>query len=184
MEWLVLFFFLPFILTLMFFNWLEEKFINFGNIEQLEAGEKMLEAKQYVQARDFFAYKLNDFPKSARAYYGRAYANFHLKNYFSALYDIEESISFDNTVADAYLLKGKILYYLEEYDQAFLEFDKADWHYRNENPVALRWRGIARFQLGQRRLAIDDFNKAVALGDEDANYILITSFEYIRNLAE
>mgnify|MGYP006152535351 CR=1 FL=1 len=57
------------------------------------------------------------------------------------------------------MTKGKILYKLEDYDGAFLEFDKADWHFRSENPIALRWRGIARYQLGQRKNAIEDFQR-------------------------
>ncbi|WP_044171226.1 tetratricopeptide repeat protein [Flectobacillus major] len=180
MEWLVLFFFLPFVLTLMFFNWLEEKFISFKNKEKLEEGEAMLHEKKYAQAKAFFSEKLKRFPKSAKAYLLRTKANLFLENYYSALYDIEQSISFDNTVAEAYVLKGKILYKLDEFDKAFLEFDKADWHYRSENPIALRWRGMARFQIGQTDNAIEDFRRAVELGDEDAEYILRTQFEYIK----
>jgi tetratricopeptide (TPR) repeat protein len=180
MEWLLLLFFLPFFLTLMFFNWLEEKFYRFRDVEKLGDGEVLLSEKKYLDAQIFFSEKLKFFPKSSRAYFFRGKANLHLENYYSALYDIEQSISFDNTVAEYFVIKGKILYKLEEFDKAFLEFDKADWFYRSGNAETLRWRGMSRYLLGQVENAIIDFKRAVELGDEDADYILKTKFEYMR----
>lgn len=167
-------------MTLMFFNWLEEKFYSFRDREKLEEGEVLIHEQRYVEANIFFTEKLKIFPKSAKAYLFRGKVNLQLDNYYSALYDFEQSISFDNTIAESYVLKGKALYKLEEFDKAFLEFDKADWYYRSENAVALRWRGMARYCIGQVENAIHDFNRAVELGDEDSEYILQTKFEYIR----
>ena len=48
MEWLLLLFFLPFIVTLMFFNWLEEKFYSFRDVEKLAEGEILLSEKKYL----------------------------------------------------------------------------------------------------------------------------------------
>ena len=180
MEWLLLLFFLPFFLTLMFFNWLENKFYSFRDLEKLGDGEVMLSEKRYLEAQIFFSEKLKLFPKSPKAYYFRGKSNLLLENYYSALYDIEQSISFDNTVADCFMIKGKILYKLEEFDKAFLEFDKADWFYRSGNAETLRWRGMARYLIGQVENAIIDFKRAVELGDEDADYILKTKFDYIQ----
>lgn len=180
MEWLLLLFFLPFFLTLMFFNWLEEKFFSFRDPEKLGDGELLLSEKKYSEAQIFFTEKLKHFPKSSKAYFFRGKVNLLLENYFSALYDIEQSISFDNTVPDSFVLKGKILYKLEDYDKAFLEFDKADWFYRSGNAETLRWRGMSRYLIGQVENAIIDFKRAVELGDEDADYILKTKFDYIR----
>ena len=180
MEWLLLFFFLPFFLTLMFFNWLEDKFYSFRDVEKLGEGEILMSEKKYSEAQIFFTDKLKSYPKSSKAFFYRGTANLYLENYFSALYDIEQSISFDNTVPDYFVLKGKILYKLEEFDKAFLEFDKADWFYRSGNAETLRWRGMSRYLIGQVDNAIVDFKRAVELGDEDANYILKTKFEYIQ----
>lgn len=180
MEWLLLLFFLPFVLTIMFFNWLEEKFFSFRDREKLGEGEVLVEEKKYFEAQLFFSEKLKYFPKSAKAYFLRGKCQFHLENYYSALFDFEQSISFDNTIAESYVWKGKTLYKLEEFDKAFLEFDKADWYYRSENPVALRWRGMARYCVGQVENAIHDFSRAVELGDEDSAYILRTKFEYLK----
>jgi tetratricopeptide (TPR) repeat protein len=180
MEWLLLLFFLPFVLTIMFFNWLEEKFFSFRDREKLEEGEILMEEKKYFEAQQFFSEKLKNFPKSSKAYFLRGKAQFHLENYYSALFDFEQSISFDNTIGELYVWKGKTLYKLEEFDKAFLEFDKADWYYRSENATALRWRGMARYCAGQIENAIYDFTRAVELGDEDAAYILRTKFEYIK----
>jgi tetratricopeptide (TPR) repeat protein len=180
MEWLLLLFFLPFFLTLMFFNWLETKFFSFRDFEKLAEGELLLTDKKYAEAQSFFTEKLKQFPKSSKAYFLRGKANLYLENYFSALYDIEQSISFDNTIADCYVLKGKILYKLEDFDKAFLEFDKADWFYRSGNAETLRWRGMSLYLIGQVENAILDFKRAVELGDEDADYILKTKFDFIR----
>ena len=180
MEWLLLFFFLPFFMTLMFFNWLEEKFFSFRDLEKLGEGETLIAEKKYLEAQTFFTDKLKSFPKSSKSYFFRGKVNLYLENYYSALYDIEQSISFDNTVPDCFVLKGKILYKLEEFDKAFLEFDKADWFYRSGNAETLRWRGMSRYLIGQVENAIIDFKRAVELGDEDADFILKTKFEYMR----
>ena len=65
MEWILLFFFMPFVLTLMFFNWLEQKFFAFRDKEKLEDGEQLLHEKQFAEAQVFFTEKLKSFPKSA-----------------------------------------------------------------------------------------------------------------------
>ena len=61
MEWLLLLFFLPFIVTLMFFNWLEEKFYSFRDVEKLVEGEILLSEKKYLEAQIFFTEKNNSF---------------------------------------------------------------------------------------------------------------------------
>ena len=164
----------------MFFNWLENKFYSYRDTEKLSEGEIMLVQKKYFEAQIFFTEKLKSFPKSSKAYFLRGKANLQLENYFSALYDIDQSISYDNTVPEYFVLKGKILYKLEDYDKAFLEFDKADWFYRSGNAETLRWRGMSRYLIGQVENAINDFKRAVELGDEDAGYILKTKFNYLR----
>jgi hypothetical protein len=54
MEWLVHLFFLPFVLTLMFFNWLEEKFITIKNREKLEDGEHLIHHRKYKKRFLFY----------------------------------------------------------------------------------------------------------------------------------
>jgi len=179
MEWLLFLFFLPFFLTLMFFNWLEDKFFSFRDLEKLGEGEWLLSEKKYEEAQIFFTEKLKHFPKSSKAYFLRGKTNLKLENYFSALYDIEQSISFDNTVPDYYVVKGKIFYKLEDFDKAFLQFDKADWFYRSGNAETLRWRGMSRYLMGQVENAMLDFKRAVELGDEDAEYILKNKFDSV-----
>jgi tetratricopeptide (TPR) repeat protein len=180
MEWLALFFFAPFFITIYCIDWLVEKYIRVKDPEQLSEGEKMISENRYLEAQNFFNEKLKRFPKSAKAYRLRGKVNLKLANYYSSIYDLEQSISYDNTVAESYVLKGKAFYKLEEFDKAFLEFDKADWFYRNENAEVLRWRGMARYAIGQLENAINDFKKAVDLGDEDADYILKTKFDYLK----
>jgi len=75
MEWLLLLFFLPFFLTLMFFNWLENKFYSYRDLEKLSDGEVLLSEKKYLEAQIFFSEKLKLFPKSSKAYYFRGKSN-------------------------------------------------------------------------------------------------------------
>ena len=120
MEWLLLLFFLPFIVTLMFFNWLEEKFYSFRDVEKLAEGETLLSEKKYLEAQIFFTEKLKLFPKSSKAYYFRGKVNLALENYFSALYDIEQSISFDHIYFAFFAFFWFFLYFILFY---FFLFD-------------------------------------------------------------
>ena len=61
---------------------------------------------------------------------------------------------------------------LHEFRDAFREFDKAVWFFRNENPEAIRLRGVARLRMQQFVQSERDFMRAMQLGDEDARFIL------------
>lgn len=139
-------------------------------------GLELVEERQFDAALAYFTLMAQQFPKSATVHHLKGRCNFGLQNYYSALYDLHVSLSLDNTNAEAYLLKGQCHFHLQEFNLAFLEFDKAVWHTRAQHPDALRWRGLARLTQGQTEQARQDFEKALALGDENAAFHLNTQF--------
>ncbi len=120
----------------------------------------------------YFDQKVKANRKSAVAYAFRGRCNLLHENYYSAIYDLSEAISFDNTLADCYLDKGKAHMALEEFKEAFLEFDKAVWFFRNDSADALRLRGLSRLRMQQFSQSERDLIRAAELGDEHSRFIL------------
>lgn len=135
-------------------------------------GIALFRSKNFGEAFAYFDQRVKQYPKSATAYAYRGKCNLQDENYYSALYDLSQALSFDNTLADCYIDKGKVHLALLEFGDAFREFDKAVWFYRNENPEALRLRGLARLRMQQFVQSERDFMRAVELGDEDSRFIL------------
>jgi tetratricopeptide (TPR) repeat protein len=140
--------------------------------KRFREGIELLAAKQYDEALNYFSLLIQKFPKSAVAYFYRGQANFCLGNYYSAVYDLSQSTMLDHTIGECYFFKGQAHYELGEYQLAFLELDKAVWHSRSLNADALRWRALSRLPLGQAEQAVQDLEKAEALGDENAAFHL------------
>ena len=136
------------------------------------SGLELLQKKEFELAFTYFDEAIKSYPKSAIAYLYRGKSSLALGNFFSALFDFTQSCSLDNTLAECYYLKGMALFELAEFEQSFLEFDKAVWHYRAQDAEAMRWRAIARYRIGQTKQAEKDLEKAALLGDEKARYLL------------
>lgn len=127
----------------------------------------------FEQAHRYFDEAIRQHPKSAVAYAYRGKCQLVQANYYSAIYDLTQAISRDNTLADCYLDRGIALYRIKEFQNAFREFDKAVWHFRDEQPDAYRWRALARIQVGQLSQAESDLRRAVSLGDENSFHLLL-----------
>ncbi|MFN4147323.1 MAG: tetratricopeptide repeat protein [Runella sp.] len=140
--------------------------------KRLAEGIEIYEKQSYEEAFEYFDRQVKENRKSAIAYAYRGKCNRANDNIYSALYDFSQALSYDNTLTDVHLDKGRILYELEEYDEAFLSFDKAVWFSQGHEPEALRWRALARLQKDQIEQAENDLKKAVKLGDENAAYVL------------
>jgi tetratricopeptide (TPR) repeat protein len=135
-------------------------------------GIALFRRKSFEDAFVYFDQQVKLYPKSAIAYAYRGKCNLLDENYYSALYDLTQALSFDNTLAECYIDKGKVHMALLEFKDAFREFDKAVWFFRNENAEALRLRGLARLRMQQIVQSERDFIRAVELGDEDSRFIL------------
>lgn len=140
--------------------------------KSMEVGLKLLQNKSFNEAFVYFDEAIKMYPKSAIAYLYRGKSNLALGNIYSALFDFTQSCSLDNTLAECYYLKGMALFELEEFEQSFLEFDKAVWHYRAQDAEAMRWRAIARYRIGQTNQAEKDLENAIRLGDEKSSHLL------------
>lgn len=110
-------------------------------------GIALFEAGDYAAAFAYFNQKLKENRKSALAYMYRGKCNLEDQNLYSALYDFTEALSFDTTLSEVHLEKGKILYQLEEYNDAFLSLDKAVWFSRGKNTDALYWRNLVHEKI-------------------------------------
>lgn len=110
-------------------------------------GIALYEVKDYAKAFDYFNQILKENRKSAVAFAYRGKCNLIEDNFYSALYDFTQALSFDNTLIDVHFDKGKTHYQLEEYNDAFLSFDKAVWFSSGTHPEAINWRNEAQEKL-------------------------------------
>ena len=141
--------------------------------KRFQKGIELVQSRQFNEAHQYFDDVIRQHPKSALAYAYRGKCQLVQENYFSAIYDLTQAINRDNTLADCYLDRGAAYYYTNEYSQAFREFDKAVWHFRDEKPDAYRWRALARIEMRQLPQAENDLRRAVSLGDENSFHILL-----------
>ena len=141
--------------------------------KRFRKGLALVQSRHFTEAHRYFDDAVRQYPKSAVAYAYRGKCQLFLENYYSAIYDLTEAISRDNTLADCYLDRGIAFYNTNQFQQAFREFDKAVWHFRDEQPDAYRWRALVRIQLRQLPQAENDLRRAVLLGDENSFHLLL-----------
>ncbi|MFN8344552.1 MAG: hypothetical protein U0X91_06100 [Spirosomataceae bacterium] len=110
-------------------------------------GISLFDSGNYAAAFAYFNRYLQENRKSALAYTFRGKCRLKEENYHSALYDFNQALSFDTTLWDVHLEKGKIHYQWDEYRDAFLSLDKAVWFSRGKNAEALQWRNLANAKL-------------------------------------
>lgn len=136
-------------------------------------GIELVSTRNITEAHRYFDDAVRQHPKSAIAYAYRGKCQLVQDNYYSAIYDLTQALSRDNTLADCYLDRGIAYYKTNQFSDAFREFDKAVWHFRDEQPDAYRWRALARIQIRQIPQAESDLRRAVSLGDENSFHILL-----------
>lgn len=135
-------------------------------------GIQLVQQHQHDEAFRFFDEAVKQYPKSSIAFAYRGKCNLRQENIYSALFDLTYAISLDNTIPDSYLDRGIAFYQLNQFGNAFNEFDKAVWYFRGQSPDAIRWRALARMKLEQFKQAQNDLLRAIELGDENAVYLL------------
>jgi tetratricopeptide (TPR) repeat protein len=141
--------------------------------KRFQKGIDLVQKRNMVEAHHYFDEAVRQHPKSAIAYAYRGKCQLAQQNYYSAIYDLTQAVSRDNTLAECYLDRGIAFYEIEEFQNAFREFDKAVWHFRDEQPDAYRWRALARIQVRQLPQAESDLRRAVSLGDENSFHLLL-----------
>ncbi len=141
--------------------------------KRFNRGIDLFQQSAITEAHAYFDNVVRQHPKSAIAYAYRGKCQLAQANYYSAVYDLTEALNRDNTLADCYLERGIAYYRTNEFQSAFREFDKAVWHFRDEQPDAYRWRALARIELRQLPQAENDLRRAIALGDENSFHLLL-----------
>ena len=142
------------------------------DIKRFHKGITLVKNRQFEEGFTYFDNAVRQHPKSAIAYAYRGKCQLAHDNQYSAIYDLTQALSLDNTLADCYLDRGIAFHHVEQYTEAFREFDKAVWYFRDDKPDAYRWRALARIELRQLPQAEHDLRRAVLLGDEDSFQIL------------
>ena len=135
-------------------------------------GINLVQFHRYDEAFAYFNQAIKQHPKSSLAFAYRGKCHLRNENAYSALFDLTVALSLDNTIPDSYLDKGIALFQLNQFGEAFKEFDKAVWYFRGQQPDAIRWRALARMQLDQYGPAQKDLIRAIELGDENSAYLL------------
>ena len=141
--------------------------------KRFRRGIELVDSRAFEDAHQYFDDAVRQHPKSALAYAYRGKCQLAQQNYYSAIYDLTQALSRDNTLAECYLDRGVAFYSIEEYQNAFREFDKDVWYFRDQQPDAYRWRALARIQVRQLPQAENDLRRAVALGDENSFHLLL-----------
>ncbi len=141
--------------------------------KRFEIGIAMMQERDYLAAHTYFDDAVRQNPKSALAYAYRGKCQLAQENHHSAIFDLTQALNRDNTLAECYLDRGIAYYQLDQFTEAFREFDKAVWHFRDEKPDAYRWRALARIQVRQLPQAENDLRRAVMLGDENSFHLLL-----------
>lgn len=151
--------------------------------QQFQEGISLYQQQANEAAFTYFDTAIKQNPRQALAYLYRAKCNYQLDNLYSALYDYDQALSFDNTLVEGYMDRGKLYYQLQDYERAFRDFDRAVWFYRNEDAESHRWRGLARLKIKQVPQSVRDFDRAIVLGDEEA-YEILRSNRLLYELSE
>ena len=138
----------------------------------------MAEGITYFQNNDFeraffyFDSAIKNNSKSAIALGYRGLCNLKFENYHTAIYDLTQSMKFDNTLYEFQLGRGRAHYELEEWQEALVQLDKAVWYSHRKNIDALRWRAIVLLKIDKKQKAKSDLEMAMKLGDEESARLL------------
>ena len=133
-------------------------------------GIELFNSRNYEEAFTYFDTVAASGRKSAVAHLYRARCHYKFDNPFAALVDLTHAQNIENTLAVCHLERGIINYEIGEFSNAYLDFDRAVWHFHRENAESFCWRAMAKWQLQKYTEAENDFKRAIKMGDEYASY--------------
>lgn len=141
--------------------------------KKLSEGIALFESKHFEEAFLYFDNRIKSGKKSCLSYLYRGLCHAQKGNLNSALYDLTTVLSYDNSIVEVYQERGKIYFSLGEMDKALREFERAVFYSQGKKPDILRYRGLTLMEKGQYFQAARYLSKAVELGDEEANHLLM-----------
>jgi tetratricopeptide (TPR) repeat protein len=140
--------------------------------EMVQQGKHLVQLRSHKQAVSYLDKVLKN-TLSEEGLLARAESQLALCNYRAALRDADLVLHLNPKNAEAFLIKGQILYKNKQFKEAIEVLNQSIQHHR-WNAAAYKWRGFAWLQIGNWKRGEDDLKKAVFMGDEDANYYFHT----------
>jgi tetratricopeptide (TPR) repeat protein len=125
----------------------------------LQDGITLYNESQIEKAFDYFDQKIKAKPKSSFAYLYRALCFKKLGNIDDAKKDLISGLSYDGTLSQLHLEKGKIEFETGQLKDALESFEKAVLYDGDEHEATYHWRGLANQALGRDVEAQKDFWK-------------------------
>jgi len=125
----------------------------------LNEGILLFKSGQIESAFNYFDQKIKARPKSSVAYLYRALCYKALGNVEAAQKDLSSGLSYEGTLFELHLEKGKLEYENQKFSDALESFDKAVLYDGEQNEAPFHWRGLARKALGRDTEALNDFLK-------------------------
>lgn len=120
--------------------------------------------KDFIKVLDIDAENINANLSMGQYWYNKS-------DYNRAINFFDKVITVDGRVSDAYLFKGRSLHQNAKFKEARENYDLAI-NFDKKNGEALLYRGALKIAAGQNRSACNDFNRARALGVEEASAAL------------
>ncbi|MBI3098713.1 MAG: protein kinase [Planctomycetes bacterium] len=133
-----------------------------GNVmAALARGNLLGELRRFEESESEYANVLKRDARNVSALFGRAHNAYLQRKYDDALARLLEAAKIDSKYVEAWVLGGLCYAGKGDQEQAILFYDKAIAQ-RPGLVVALRNRGIAKYNLGRWAEAISDWNAAIA----------------------
>lgn len=138
-------------------------------LDDLDSGERQLKSGRYQQAILFFDQAIGIIPDYAEAYQQRGRAQMALFKPAEAVPDFLRYVELRPEDPAGYLDLGRAHLGVEDF-RAALQDGALAVQYGSKTGAAYQLRGIARRRLGMLIEALEDFDQAVELAPEMANY--------------
>lgn len=146
----------------------------FREQKKLSEGIHLFTTCRYQEAFAYFDSLIRDGRHNCLTFYYRGLCQTRQGNPNSALFDFTTALSYDNSLPEIYLERGKIYLASGDVDRALYEFERSVFYAHGKRADVLRYRGIALIEKGRYFQAARFLNRAVELGDEEANHLLMT----------
>jgi tetratricopeptide (TPR) repeat protein len=114
-------------------------------------------------------------PTDAQAYFFRGIAFDELEQYDAAMSDYDKTLVLDPTFVEAYIYRAELLLLMNKEEAALYDYNIAltmiDQDYPDLDLILFN-RGLAKFHLGDKPGACQDWKQSKQLGNEDAAELL------------
>lgn len=132
-----------------------------------QKGKELVESGKYPEAVLFYSEMIDKNESLVESYFWRATANLKLKDYDSALSDLNQTIDRYDEFAEAFSLRGVVYFHLKRGQDALVDMNRS-LELEPNNPYRYSSRAYIRASLGDVTGGIEDYEKTIELDPEDA----------------